>query len=279
MGRKTVFEVMQEEVSEQQIMLRAEEIERDVAELIELESTSNSRRMDRFFGPVRITENRLLLIENQEIAQVAKELSSYGITEELIREKWRSQIFSKDHRSYFTSFDSAALIFLVSGKAPELFLDRNRGKAPELPESLHLIPEAALEQINGFCFDKLRALVWLYSYGLRAHHFRDWRDEKGSDMFMLHHSWALETLVIDGGKTVEEALFLLQGKSEIEVSNIRKAVEQQTSDFSKTSGQKECPLTSCHTTIHHSSQRNFDENIISDKYAVQVAKIINPEFK
>ncbi len=128
----------------------------------------------------------------------------------------------------------------------------NRNKVPELPEVLRLTPKAALEQINGLCHDKLRALVWLYAYGLRAHHLNIWPGDNHTNSFLIWHCWTLESLVIDGGRTIEDALPLLQGKSEAEMSNIRRSIVRQDTKVAPVDS-IDRSLTGCSSALHHSN--------------------------
>ncbi len=160
-------------------------------------------------------------IEREAIVKAANALAEYGVTEQLIREKWQSsQNYSGVIPQYipFTDSNSWALIFLISGQPPEVLLEIEY--LSELPEGMRLTPEEAFGQINGLDGIQVKTLTWLYSYGLRAHHLRNWQNEHDSRSFLLGHHCALKDLVIREHRPVEEAINILQGKSEEEAWDI-----------------------------------------------------------
>lgn len=271
MGTKSGLEAMLEKSKQQKIKALDEQTQRKIAEIVKSasERLTNSRSYEPIFFTDRDKQaDRLFMMENREMLQAASELSDYRVTENFIRETWQPRQYPT-YRTYFNGSDRAAFVFLVSGRSPDVFIDLNRNKVPELPESLRLTPEAALEQINGLCHDKLRALVWLYAYGLRAHHLSIWPGDNHTNSFLIWHGWTLESLVIDGGRTIEEAVHLLQGKSEAEMSDIRKSIAQQDTNAASVD-LTDRSLTGSSFALHHS---NNNGESASNELILQGAKI------
>ncbi len=215
MGRYTELNTMMEKAKQQKIRVLDEQMQRTMSELVQ-SAFEHLEREDSLIDEYAAARLQAESYQLKEITQAASDLVDYNVTEQFIREKWQLRRHST-YRTYFSGFDREALVFFISGQSPDLFSDITNGSVPTLPEALRLTPEAVFEQMNELSSDRqLDALVWLYPYGLRADHLRAWRNEVNDNIFLLGHSNALKALVLHGNRSVENAMRLLQGKSDTE---------------------------------------------------------------